>query len=257
MFVSVRRPKTSNSIPSAVGRRAVSENNSRDKINVLLMNDCEEFRDASQPEGPVRGFLHRSANAAGDGLVLTHGAGSNCDFPLLAALAEAFCASGLTVLRCDLPFRQLRPHGPPPRGSAERDQQGLRAAVASMRQQVSQRIFLGGHSYGGRQASMLAASEPGLVDQLLLLSYPLHPPQRPGELRTVHFPQLQTPAMFAHGTRDGFGSLDEVAAALQFIPARTALLPVTGAGHELLTGRNRDKLPTMVVDAFRSFANLG
>ena len=101
---------------------------------------------------------------------------------------------------------------------------------------------------------MLAASEPGLVDQLLLLSYPLHPPQQPSELRTGHFPHLQTPAMFVHGTRDRFGSIDELEAALQLIRARTELLPVTGAGHELVTKRNRDELPKIVVEAFRSFA---
>jgi predicted alpha/beta-hydrolase family hydrolase len=101
---------------------------------------------------------------------------------------------------------------------------------------------------------MLGAAEPGLVDCLLLLSYPLHPPQRPGELRTRHFPRLQTPAMFVHGTRDGFGSIDEMIAALRHIPARTELLPITGAGHELIMKRNRDELPKMLVEAFRLFA---
>ena len=101
---------------------------------------------------------------------------------------------------------------------------------------------------------MLAASEPGLVDQLLLLSYPLHPPQRPTELRTAHFPRLQTPAMFVHGTRDGFGSIDEVTAALKLIRVRTELLPINGAGHELMTKRNRDEVGKIVVEAFRLFA---
>src|SRR5450631_2940840 len=217
------------------------------------MDACREFLDCSQSEVPVRGFLHRPADEGGDCLVLTHGAGSNCNAPLLVALAEAFCATGITVLRCDLAFRQLRPHGPPPRGSAERDQQGLRAAIDSMRRQTPGRIFLGGQSYGGRQASMLAASEPGLANQLLLLSYPLHPPQRTEELRTQHFPRLQTPALFVHGTKDGFGSIDEVAAALQLIPAETELLSVSDAGHELITMRNRDELPKIVVEAFATF----
>jgi uncharacterized protein len=208
------------------------------------------------PAAPtLQGHLHRPAGAGGDCLVLTHGAGANCDSPLLVALADSFCASGIMVLRYDLPFRQLRPHGPPPRGSAERDQQGLRAAVASMRRQTSGRVFLGGHSYGGRQASILSAAEPGLVDRLLLLSYPLHPPQRPSELRTGHFPDLKTPALFVHGTRDGFGSVDELAAALKLIPARTELLPITGAGHELMTKKNRDEVSKIVVKAFHLFAS--
>lgn len=218
------------------------------------MSTFETFSDHSSSETPVRGFLHRSAAADADGLILTHGAGANCQSPLLTALAEAFSAAGLTVLRCDLPFRRARPHGPPPPGSADRDQAGLRAAVAALRAHTSGRTFLGGHSYGGRQASMLAAAEPDLVQALLLLSYPLHPPKRPSELRTKHFPQLQTPALFVHGTRDGFGSLAELEAALHLIPARTALLPVPSAGHELLTKHNRDELPRLVLEAFRAFA---
>jgi uncharacterized protein len=219
------------------------------------MNLPYEFVDAPSGEVSVRGFLHVPTIPPTDGLVLTHGAGANCNAPLLVALADAFCASGWTVLRCDLPFRQKRPSGPPPPGSAERDQQGLRAAVESIRRQIAGRVLLGGHSYGGRQASMLAAAEPGLVDALLLLSYPLHPPQRPTEMRTAHFPRLHTPALFVHGVRDGFGSIEEVAAALKLIPAHTELLPTPAAGHELLTKRNRDEMLKTVVELFRSFAN--
>ena len=198
--------------------------------------------------------LHRPDPSNGDCLILTHGAGSNSNSPLLVALANAFCASGITVLRYDLPFRQSRPHGPPPRGSAERDQQGIRQAVQSMRELTSSRVFLGGHSYGGRQASILCAAEPGLVDSLLLLSYPLHPPQRPTELRTGHLPDLKTPALIVQGTRDGFGSIDEMTAALKLIPAPTDLLPIAAAGHELLTKHNSAEMPQAVVAAFRSFS---
>ena len=210
-----------------------------------------EFRNAdSKP--PVCGFLHRPAAPSAAGLVLTHGAGANCQTPLLVALADAFCHAGFTVLRCDLPFRQLRPHGPP-HNSAEQDQAGLRTAVQSLRNLGLSRIFLGGHSYGGRQASMLAASEPGLVEALLLLSYPLHPPRRPDQMRTQHFPRLQTPALFVSGTRDGFGSVDEMRAALALIPARTQILAVESAGHELLKPANRATLPPLIVEAFRAF----
>src|SRR5260370_25199712 len=61
------------------------------------MDNYREFWDAPQNEVPVRGFLHQPAHSTGDCLVLTHGAGTNCDSPLLVALAGAFCASGLTV----------------------------------------------------------------------------------------------------------------------------------------------------------------
>jgi uncharacterized protein len=217
------------------------------------MTDFQPFRQDS-PEGPsVRGYLHTPSSSSGKGLVLTHGAGGNCNAALLVAVAEAFCTQGMTVLRYDLPFRQARPSGPPPRGSAERDQQGLRVAVLCLRGLVSGDIFLGGHSYGGRQASMLAAEEPGLAAALLLLSYPLHPPDRPAEMRTAHFPRLHTPALFVHGVRDGFATPEELASALELIPAPTRVLSVPAAGHELLSKKNREGLPLAIVQAFGSF----
>lgn len=100
---------------------------------------------------------------------------------------------------------------------------------------------------------MLAATEPGLVESLLLLSYPLHPPQRPVELRTAHFTSLNTPALFVLGARDGFASIQEMTEALKLIPARTELFTVGASGHELMTKRNRDELPTQIVQAFQSF----
>ena len=217
----------------------------------MTMQSSPEFINRSINDAPIRGYLHRSVSGA-DGLILTHGAGANCQSLLLTSLATDFCAAGLTVLRCDLPFRRLRPHGPPPPGSAPRDQNGLGAAVEFMRSTVTGRVFLGGHSYGGRQASMLAADCPGLVERLLLLSYPLHPPKRPMELRTKHFSLLQTPAMFVHGTCDGFGSIAEVTDALKLIPASTELLQVSGAGHELMTTRNRGELSEELVEKFLS-----
>lgn len=212
---------------------------------------------SSLPDAPqilAGGHLHRPASPTGDSLILTHGAGAYSEAPLLMALANAFSDAGVTVLRYDLPFRQLRPHGPPLPGSAVRDREGLRAAVAFLRPHTSGRMFLGGHSYGGRQSSMLCADEPGLVDSLLLLSYPLHPPNHPAELRTAHFPTLRTPALFVSGMHDAFGTVGELAAALRLIPARTELLSIPSAGHELLTRKNHDNLPRLVVDAFRLFA---
>ena len=180
----------------------------------------------------MRGFLHEARGRA-TALVLTHGAGGNCNAPLLVALAEELSRAGVTVLRCDLPFRQSRPRGGPSAGSAHKDQQGLRRAVMLLKERGATHCFLGGQSYGGRQASMLAASEPELVDGLLLLSYPLHPPGRAAQLRTAHFPKLQTRALFVHGTKDPFGTIDELEAALPLIPAETRLVPIEGAGHGL------------------------
>jgi len=214
---------------------------------------------------PVRGYLHSPANVNHHALILTHGAGGNSNAPLLVALAETFCAQGYTVLRCDLPFRQVRRFGPPFPGQAERDRAGLGNAVAAMRKQVTGKVYLGGHSYGGRQATILCASisqagEPALVSGLLLLSYPLHPPRKPRvpsepgfgsvgwkpeQMRTQHLPHLRTPSLFVHGTRDPFASIDEMKQALEMIPARTELLAIEGTGHDLGVSAKSKKAPVI------------
>jgi uncharacterized protein len=202
----------------------------------------------------VQGFLHAPEDPNGDALVLTHGAGSNCNSPLLVALSEIFAAHGYVVLRCDLPYRQARRTGPPFPGAAEPDRAGLRNAVEAMRTKVAGRLFLGGHSYGGRQATMLCAADPSLVSGLLLLSYPLHPPRKPEQLRIQHLPNLRIPSLFVQGTRDPFGSIEEMTKALQLIPAKTELIEVEGAGHDLgFKGKaQRTGLPEKIVQQFLS-----
>jgi uncharacterized protein len=203
----------------------------------------------------VRGFLHSPANPNGNALILTHGAGSDSGAPLLVALSEVFAGVGYVVLRCDLPFRQNRRPGPPFPGNAERDRAGLRNAVAALRKEVTGQIFLGGHSYGGRQSTILCAAEPDLVSGLLLLSYPLHPPRKPEQLRIQHLPNLRTPSLFVHGTRDPFGSIDELKKALHLIPAKNDLLEVEGAGHDLsFKGKTQaQELPAKIIAAFEHF----
>jgi predicted alpha/beta-hydrolase family hydrolase len=185
-------------------------------------------------------------------LLLTHGAGSNRNAPSLVAVANAFAEHSvdsehrIQVLRYDLPFRQVRPKGPPRPGDAARDREGLREEILKMREKNPEQVWLGGQSYGGRQSSILAAESPGLVDRLLLLSYPLHAPGKPAQLRTAHFPKLNMPVLFVHGSRDPFGSLEEMRSAIQLIPAPVKLIEVEGAGHDL--GRDHAALARRIVD---------
>jgi predicted alpha/beta-hydrolase family hydrolase len=201
--------------------------------------ESEPFTREVPGQPAVRGFLHRPVGGGGRGLVLTHGAGGNCQTPLLVAVARAWADAGGLALRCDLPFRQARATGPPSPSGAARDRDGLAAAVAALRELGARRVVLGGSSYGGRQATMLAAERPLTADALLVLSYPLHPPGRASQLRTEHLPRLTTPAVFVHGTKDPFATIDELRRALSLIPALTRVLVVDGAGHGLLPGGRR------------------
>ena len=102
------------------------------------------------------------------------------------------------------------------------------------------------------QHALRRAKNRDLVPALLLLSYPLHPPRKPEQQRTQHLPDLRTPTLFVHGTRDPFGSIAEIERALKMIPAKTKLLPVEGAGHDLgFKGkRSRKTLPRLIFSEF-------
>ena len=181
----------------------------------------------------IYGVLHRPDAPRGEAIALTHGAGSNHNAPLLVKMAQAFAGAGYLALRYDLPFRRQRAKGPPFPAAAARDREGVAAAIAALRTLAPGRVFAGGHSYGGRQTAMAAAERPDLADGLLLLSYPLHPPNRPEKKRTAFFPDLRTPALFVHGTADPFATPEELREAIATIPARTDALFVEGAAHDL------------------------
>ena len=99
---------------------------------------------------------------------------------------------------------------------------------------------------------MLCAEEPDLVDGLLILSYPLHPPRKPEQLRTQHFPNLRTKSLFIHGTRDPLGSIEEMEAALKLVPAKTDLLSREDAGHDLGFIK-KEQVPGLAKDVTRKF----
>jgi hypothetical protein len=200
-------------------------------------------------QADVTGWLDEPAGAPRASVALTHGAGSNCAAPLLVALAEALAREGCLVLRYDLPFRRARPRGGPS-GAAGRDQEGIRRAAAFLRARApGVPLILAGHSYGGRMSTMVAAADPSVADRLLLLSYPLHPPGQPARARTGHFPSLRVPALFVHGTRDPFGSIEEMSAALKLIPAPTRLVPIAGGGHGL-PPRCAAALPPLILQVY-------
>lgn len=128
-------------------------------------------------------------------------------------------------------FRRARPTGPPRAGDGPKDRDDLRIVLQALRGEGA--VYAGGVSYGGRMVTMAAAEDAALCDAVLLLSYPLHPPGKPQQLRTAHLPLLRVPAFFVHGTRDPFGSVEEMTGALALLGGPSRLRVVEKAGHEL------------------------
>ena len=185
-------------------------------------------------EDGVVADVHRPTGTPRAVVVLAHGAGGNRDAVILRAFADELCARGFVVARIDLPYRQRRPKGPPSPSTAAADRDGIRAACAYFRGESDGPLLVGGHSYGGRQASMAVAEDGAdLADGLLLSSYPLHPPGKPDRLRTEHLPSITVPTLVVHGSTDPFGTTDEMDAAIGLIDAPTRIVEIEKTGHNL------------------------
>lgn len=161
----------------------------------------------------MTGFLLDGPEAAKVTLLLAHGAGAAMDSPAMEGIAGALASAGLRVARFEFGYMALRretgTRRPPPK--AETLVAEYRAAVAALAARGP--LVIGGKSMGGRVASMVADElhAAGSVAGLLCLGYPFHPPDRREQLRTQHLEQLATPALICQGTRDPFGSREEVA----------------------------------------------
>ncbi|MGU3501368.1 alpha/beta hydrolase family protein [Mycobacterium sp. C31M] len=194
----------------------------------------------------IAGVAHPPAGTPNGIVLLTHGAGSNREAPLLVGLCDEWARQGYLAIRYNLPYRRRRPKGPPS-NSANTDQQGIAEAIAWARTQTDGPVIAGGHSYGGRMTSMVAAGSGAGPDLLALTSYPLHPPGKPERARTEHLPDITVPSVFTHGTSDPFGTIDEIRAAAELVAGRTEIVEITGARHDL--GSKTLDVPVLAVSA--------
>jgi uncharacterized protein len=182
--------------------------------------------------GQIAGVAHKPDSIPAGVVVLTHGAGGSRDSPLLQQVCDEWARRGWLAVRYNLPYRRRRPTGPPS-GSAANDRAGIVEAITVCRGLADGPLIAGGHSYGGRQTSMVVAANEAKPDALTLFSYPVHPPGKPERLRTEHLPDITVPTVFTHGTSDPFGTPAEVRDAAAMIAAPTDVVEITGARHDL------------------------
>jgi predicted alpha/beta-hydrolase family hydrolase len=175
--------------------------------------------------------------------VLTPGASAGRDQPALVAIDRAVSETGVAVERIDFPYRlagRRAPDKPPVMMATVRD---AAADLAGRLGTSSERVAVGGRSMGGRMCSMAVAD--GLpAAALVLVSYPLHPPGKPDALRTEHFARIDVPCLFVSGTRDAFGTPDELQRAVTAIKGTVTLHLIDGGDHGL---RRRDDDVAQVV----------
>jgi predicted alpha/beta-hydrolase family hydrolase len=197
----------------------------------------------------IAGIAHQPEGTPAGVVVLTHGAGGNRESALLQQVCDEWARRGWLAVRYNLPYRRRRPTGPPS-GSAATDRAGIVEAITVCRDLADGPLIAGGHSYGGRQTSMVVASaeaSPIKVDVLTLFSYPVHPPGKPERPRTEHLPEITVPTVFTHGTSDPFGTPAEVRDAAAMVAAPTEVIEIAGARHDLRS-KTLD-VPALAVDA--------
>ena len=162
--------------------------------------------------------------------IFAHGAGGNMNDRGVLQTTNALRARGLDVVRFNFLYKEKKSGRPDP---MPRLKETLAAVIVRTRDEVKPRfLIIGGRSMGGRAASMIAA-DGFECDGLLLLAYPLHPPGKPENLRIDHFPKIDVPCLFVSGTRDAFGTPDELAAHVKAINGPVTFVTIDGAGHDL------------------------
>ena len=146
-------------------------------------------------------------------LLLAHGAGAAMDSPFMARMAELLAARGLRVARFEFAYMAQRRSGgskrPPPKVDVLQEE--YRAAINAL--ECPGPLYIGGKSMGGRVASLISDElfSTGAISGLVCLGYPFHPTGKPEKLRTGHLAALRTPTLICQGTRDPFGTREEVA----------------------------------------------
>lgn len=184
--------------------------------------------------------LHYAAvePVAGATLILAHGAGAGQRSAFMTTWARALALLGLDVVTFDFPYTEQKRRLPDRAPVLEACYRGVVAAVRARVASAREALFIGGKSMGGRIATHIAAADPGLpVGGLVLLGYPLHPPARPAQLRDAHLPSVRRPMLFVQGSRDTFGTPDELAPVLARIEPVPTLHVVDGGDHSLKVPR--------------------
>ncbi len=190
--------------------------------------------------------MPRKARATVAGLVLTPGASAGRDQSSLVRIDTALAASGVRVERIDFPYHLAGRRAPDRPDVLVATVVAAAESLAAELGVPAKRIALGGRSMGGRMCSMAVAG--GLpAAALVLISYPLHPPGKPDRPRTEHLGSLEVPVLFVSGTRDAFGTRDELEAATAAIPGPVTHVWIDGGDHGL---RGKD---TLVAEAVRSW----
>ncbi len=164
---------------------------------------------------PVGALVHGAAPGGPDAtLILAHGAGAPQTHPFMTGFARGLAIRGIEIVTFNFPYMERGRRVPDPASRLEGCYRAVIGVVRDRPEGTGRRLFVGGKSMGGRIASQTVAGDAQAgrptVDGLVFLGYPLHPPGRRDKLRAAHLPSITVPMLFVQGSRDAFGTPDEL-----------------------------------------------
>jgi uncharacterized protein len=173
----------------------------------IAVNDAES----------VTAILYPAAkkDRAGVTIVLGHGAGADQLSGFMRMVAAGLSQRGCDALTFNFLYKEQGRGVPDPKGRLESCYRAVIAAALDNKKLKGNKLVIGGKSMGGRIASQVAAEEGKRVAGLVFLGYPLHPPGRPDKLRDEHLKEIEAPMLFCQGSRDTFGTEDEIKAIIR------------------------------------------
>ena len=183
----------------------------------------------------VTALLYRASKkiAANVTLVLGHGAGANQLSPFMRLFGSGLAARGLDALTFNFLYTEQGRRVPDPKARLEACYGAVVETALSEKTLKNNRLIVGGKSMGGRIASQIAAVDCDNIAGLVFLGYPLHPPGKPEQLRDAHLRDVKRPMLFVQGSRDAFGSEEEIRAVIKKRGLKATLYVIPGGDHSL------------------------
>jgi len=192
------------------------------------------------------------------GLILAHGAGGGQTGSFMVRAGRELSSRGTVVATFDFPYITAGRSAPDKPAVLEAHWRAIVAEVRGRAEFQRLPLFIGGKSMGGRIASQVAAAGLDDVAGLVYFGYPLHPPGRPEQRRDAHLPAIRIPMLFIQGTRDQFGTSDDIRALLPRLDRRAELVEIADGDHSFktrtkVTGRKPDAALADVFEAAAAF----
>ena len=195
---------------------------------------AEEFRVEINEFQSVTAVLYPASarDRAGITLILGHGAGAGQSSPFMVSFATELALRGIDAVTFNFFYMEHRRGGPDKNDKLEACWRAVIETVRTHKKLKRNKLAIGGKSMGGRIASQVAAAGVGDLAGLVFLGYPLHPPGNPEKLRSKHLPLIKSPMLFIQGSRDTFGTEDEMRPIVKKLP-RATLHIIAGGDHSL------------------------